>query len=292
MAELNFVEYNVNPDTDNIHDCEIAIRGLGFKKLSDTRCKSASMWAIGKCIMLLNTRVDTDTGLSGIGFNSDNCLDGSVKCQITGLNFCKFNGVNIYSYPIEIFRKNYDEYFDNSESEIPGTLPLDYIVGLTLDSTSLNNMNEFIEKLKFKIVKKSEFYITSSDKNNRFNILWNNNSNETRIKKIVLSTSDIFGVLADYATMGFDLTSTNNNDDVENFYSDIDNADGTIPAKQKIKAYGLNIYGKQKSFVIEKQIKRPLPNLDIIISQRVNHNGVNEDSILTYEDTHTKQHIS
>ena len=49
---------------------------------------------------------------------------------------------------------------------------------------------------------------------------------------------------------------------------------------------------KTKSYVIEKQIKSPLPNLDIIISQRFNHNGVNEESIVAYEVENTEQHIS
>lgn len=292
MSDLNFIEYNVNPETHSIPDSEISIRALGFKQLSTSRCGKASMWVAGKCILLLSTREDTSTGLSGIGFNSDNCMDGSVKCTITGLNFCKFNGINVYSYPVELFRKNFEEYFDGTKSEIPSTLPLEFVSGITLENSSINVMNEFVEKLKFKIIKKSEHFVTSVCSNNRFHILWNNNADQTKIKKVVLTTSDIFGVLADYATMGFDLTTKHSSVDVEQFYSNVSAEDSHVPSKQKIKAYGLNIYGKSKSFVIEKQITSALPELDVIISQRFNHNGVNEESIISYEDKNLEQHLS
>ena len=292
MAELNFIEYNVNPDTHSYQECDTVIRQLGFKKLSITKSKTASMWVAGKCIMLVNTRTDTDTGLSGVGFNSDNCLDGSVKCTATGLNFCKFYGINVYSYPIDMFRKNYDEYFDSSMSEVPGTLPLDYVVGLTVNNSSVNVMNEFADKLNFKVIKKSESFVTISCVNNRLNLLWNNNTSETRFKKLIITTSDIFAVLADYATMGFNLSETSHSSNIDQFYSNAVNSDVPLPSKQKLKAYGLNIHGKPKSYVIEKQIKHPLPNLDIIISQRFNHNGVNEESIVSYEIKNTEQHIS
>ena len=292
MAELNFIEYNVNPDTHSYQECDIVIRQLGFKKLSTTKSNTASMWVAGKCIMLVNTRTDTDTGLSGVGFNSDNCLDGSIKCTTTGLNFCKFYGINVYSYPIDMFRKNYDEYFDSSMSEIPGTLPLDYVVGLTVNNNSVNVMNEFAEKLNFKVIKKSESFVTTSCVNNRLNLLWNNNTSETRFKKLIITTSDIFAVLADYASMGFNLSETSHSSNIDQFYSSAVDSDVPLPSKQKLKAYGLNIHGKPKSYVIEKQIKHPLPNLDIIISQRFNHNGVNEESIVSYEIENTEQHIS
>lgn len=292
MAELNFIEYNVNSETHSYDECDRIVRSLGFKKLSVTKCHSASMWVAGKCIILMNTRTDTETGLSGVGFNSEHCLDGSVKCNVTGLNFCKFHGINVYSYPVEEFRKNYDQYFDSSVSEVPSTLPLDYIVGLTLENSSINIMNEFAEKLKFKVIKKSENFVTTSCVNNRLNLLWNNNTKHTKFKKLILTTTDIFSVIADYATMGFDVSAKNNQDSVDRFYAQTENEESQLPSKRKLKAYGLNIYGKTKSYVIEKQIKSPLPNLDIIISQRFNHNGVNEESIVAYEVENTEQHIS
>ena len=292
MAELNFIEYNVNLDTHSYEECDTIVRQLGFKKLSVTKTNTASMWVAGKCIMLLNTRSDTDTGLSGIGFNSDDCLDGSIKCSTTGLNFCKFHGINVYSYPIDMFRKNYEEYFDSTMSEEQSTLPLDYVVGLTVDNNSINVMNEFADKLKFKIIKKSEVFVTTSCVNNRLNILWNNNTSQTKFKKLIITTSDIFAVLADYASMGFDLSEKELVSNVDQFYSSIDKSEIPLPSKQKLKAYGLNIHGKTKSYVIEKQIRHPLPNLDIIISQRFNHNGVNEESIVSYETENTEQHIS
>ena len=92
--------------------------------------------------------------------------------------------------------------------------------------------------------------------------------------------------------MGFNLSETSHSSNIDQFYSNAVNSDVPLPSKQKLKAYGLNIHGKPKSYVIEKQIKHPLPNLDIIISQRFNHNGVNEESIVSYEIKNTEQHIS
>ena len=292
MTELNFIEYNANPTSHSVEDCEISIRGLGFKRLSVSRCNKASMWVLGKCILLFSTREDTETGLSGIGFNSDNCLDGSIKCSITGLNFCKFHGINIYSYPIELFRKNYDEHFDSSYSEDASSLPINYVAGLTIDNNSLNTMTEFVEKLRFKILKKSEYYVTSVCSNNRLSILWNNSGDKLKFKKLILTSDDICSVVADYATMGFDLTTASSEDSVNNFFKKVDIVSAVDPSKQKIKAYGLNVYGKPKSYVIEKLIKEPLPNLDIVISQRFNHNGVNEESMINYEYKDTKNFVS
>ena len=34
--------------------------------------------------------------------------------------------------------------------------------------------------------------------------------------------------------------------------------------------------------VLEKQFKDCLPNLDVILSERHNHNGVNEESVIYY----------
>ena len=96
MAELNFVEYNVNPSTHNTENVSIALNGLGFNKISISNNGKASMWASNSCVLLLNT-LDRDTGLSGIGFNSTNALDGSTYCETTGLNVANINGCLLYT---------------------------------------------------------------------------------------------------------------------------------------------------------------------------------------------------
>ena len=84
MAELNFIEYNVNSSTHDVENISIALQGLGFNKISISNNGKASMWASNKCVMLLNT-LDRPTGLSGIGFNSTDSLDGSSSVSYTHL---------------------------------------------------------------------------------------------------------------------------------------------------------------------------------------------------------------
>ena len=39
-----------------------------------------------------------------------------------------------------------------------------------------------------------------------------------------------------------------------------------------------------KSFVLEKSFPQLLPNVNVIVSQRHNHNGLNEESIKYYNE--------
>ena len=55
-----------------------------------------------------------------------------------------------------------------------------------------------------------------------------------------------------------------------------------LPPKHFVEGWQLNLSGKPKSYVLEKQFLNVLPNLNIIISERHNHNGVNEESIIYY----------
>ena len=56
------------------------------------------------------------------------------------------------------------------------------------------------------------------------------------------------------------------------------------PPKHFIEGWQLNLSGKPKSFVLEKQFKDCLPNLDVILSERHNHNGINEESVIYYAE--------
>ena len=86
MAELNFIEYNINPTSTLVDDVTINLRTLGFNKISVTKDGKASMWSLNKCILLVNTDADTPTGISGLGFNTPNTIDGSKHCDTTGLS--------------------------------------------------------------------------------------------------------------------------------------------------------------------------------------------------------------
>ena len=61
-----------------------------------------------------------------------------------------------------------------------------------------------------------------------------------------------------------------------------DDTQQLLPPKHFIEGWQLNLSGKPKSYVLEKQFKDCLPNLDIILSERHNHNGVNEESVIYY----------
>ena len=57
-----------------------------------------------------------------------------------------------------------------------------------------------------------------------------------------------------------------------------------LPPRHVIKGWDLNIGGRAKSFVLEKSFPELLPKLNVIVSQRHNHNGLNEESIKYYEN--------
>ena len=52
MAELNFIEYNVNANTHNAEDVSIQLEGLGFNQISVSKNGKASMWAANKLSLI------------------------------------------------------------------------------------------------------------------------------------------------------------------------------------------------------------------------------------------------
>lgn len=282
MAELNFLEYNVNKDTHCIDSVGIRLSLLGFKKISVSNCGSASMWSLNHCLMLVNTDSSIRTGLSGIGLNSDKSFDDSKHCNITGLGKHKYNNINLYTFPVDQFRKNYDAHF-KSVPFTESNIPVDYFAGIVINNNNVNFMNTFNTVLQMRTVKKSTSYVTSVCQNNRFNVMWNNSSNDISINTIILKTDHIFDVVAEYASIGFSFSKVESSriDKFYNKYKD-DEYVSNLPRKSEVKGYNLNIAGKPKSYVIEKNIVDALPNLNFIISQRYNHNGLNEESVKYY----------
>ena len=284
MAELNFVEYNVNPNTHNTENVSIALNGLGFNKISISNNGKASMWASNSCVLLLNT-LDRDTGLSGIGFNSTDALDGSTYCETTGLNVAKINGTNIYTYPVERIKSTYDKHF-KIIGEAGTDHPLDYFAGVVFNCDNINVVNSINDGLKFRTVRKSPNYITSVCEHNRFNVMWNINKTNFGMHTLVIKTDDIVDLTAKLIAKGFSSPkiTSEQKDIIKQIYKDNKNSE-QLPPKHITSGWEFNLAGKDKSFVLEKNFPSILPNLDLIISQRHNHNGLNEESIFYYEQS-------
>ena len=282
MAELNFLEYNINPKETLVDDVVISLKALGFEKLSVTKDGQMSMWSLNKCILLINTRDDIQTGLSGLGFNTPDAFDGSTHCESTGLNKARFSDLNIYTYPVEMFKQTYDSHF--TPLHVAGVeSPLEHFVGVTLNARNYNDVNTINEKLKMRVVKKTEDYTTAVCDQNRFNILYKiNDSSNTVMPTVVIKTDSISDIVAKLTVLGFDSSDINigRMDEIKSMYADDDKQ--MLPPKHFVEGWQLNLSGKPKSYVLEKQFLNVLLNLNIIISERHNHNGVNEESIIYY----------
>ncbi len=281
MAELNFLEYNINPTETLVDNVTICLQALGFNKISVTRNARMSMWSSNKCIFLVNTRDDIPTGLSGLGFNTPNAFDGSKHCESTGMNVVTYGGLNIYTYPVEMLKKTYDEYFTSIDTA-GTTEPLDYFAGVVINVNNVNDLNAINDQLKLRVVKRSEDYVTSVCDQNRFNVLWNVNLADKIMPTLIIKTDSISDLVAKLVVKGYETTDINDDRmlQIKEIYKD--DTQQLLPPKHFIEGWQLNLSGKPKSYVLEKQFKDCLPNLDIILSERHNHNGVNEESVIYY----------
>ncbi len=281
MAELNFLEYNINPTETLVDNVTICLQALGFNKISVTRNARMSMWSSNKCIFLVNTRDDIPTGLSGLGFNTPNAFDGSKHCESTGMNVVTYSGLNIYTYPVEMLKKTYDEYFTSIDTA-GTTEPLDYFAGVVINVNNVNDLNAINDQLKLRVVKRSEDYVTSVCDQNRFNVLWNVNLADKIMPTLIIKTDSISDLVAKLVVKGYETTDINDDRmlQIKEIYKD--DTQQLLPPKHFIEGWQLNLSGKPKSYVLEKQFKDCLPNLDIILSERHNHNGVNEESVIYY----------
>jgi hypothetical protein len=282
MAELNFLEYNINPTETLVEDVTISLNALGFNKISVTKDARMSMWSSNKCILLVNTRDDIPTGLSGLGFNTPNAFDESKHCESTGMNFATFNGLNIYTYPVEMLKNTYDEYFTSIDTAGVDEA-LDYFAGVVINFSVINNINSVNDQLKLRTVKSSQDYITSVCDHNRFNILWDLKGSEGNIMPtLIIKTDNISDIVAKLVVKGFETTdvSIGRMDQIKELYKE--DTQQLLPPKHFIEGWQLNLSGKPKSYVLEKQFNNLLPNVNIILSERHNHNGINEESVIYY----------
>jgi hypothetical protein len=284
MAELNFIEYNVNPTVTLVDDVVINLRTLGFNKISVTKDAKMSMWSLNKCILLVNTDVDMPTGITGLGFNTPNTIDGSKHCETTGLSVIKKYGLNIYTYPVELFRQNYEQHF--TPVGVAGVeQALDFYAGVVINSNGLTEVNNISDSLKLKIVKRSEEFITSVCENNRFNILWRlDSTDDNLVPTLIIKTDSISDVVAKLVVAGYDSVdvTVGRMDNISKIYTD--DTEDLLPPRHFIEGWQLNLSGKPKSYVLEKKFTNILPNLNIIVSERHNHNGVNEESVIYYAE--------
>ena len=280
MAELNFLEYNVNPDTHAIDDIVIKLNSLGFNKISVSKDGRMSMWALNKCVFLINTSNKFSTGLSGFGLNAKKVIDGSKHCESSGLNIANYNGINIYTYPVELFKKTYDEYF-TSVGPAGVDVNIEYFAGIVLNFDHVNQVNFVNESLDFRVVKRSMDYITSVCEHNRFNMLWRLTTKDIKIPTVVVKTDSVSDVTAKYVTQGFDSSELSKVrlDEIKDIYAQDNNL---LPPKHFIEGWQINLSGKPKSFVMDKQFVNVLPNLNLLVSERHNHNGVNEESVIYF----------
>ena len=284
MAELNFLEYNINPTETLVDDVVINLKSLGFNKISVTKDAKMSMWSLNKCVMLVNTSVDMPTGISGLGFNTPKTIDGSKHCETTGLSVIKRSGLNFYTYPVEMFRKNYENHF--TPVGVAGVeQALEFYAGIVINNDSITDVNSVVDALKMKIVNRSEDFITSVCENNRFNVLWNiNPKDDLLVPTLIIKTDAISDVVAKLVVAGYESVdvSVRRMDDIGKLYTD--DTDNLLPPRHFIEGWQLNLSGKPKSYVLEKKFTNVLPNLNIIVSERHNHNGVNEESVIYYAE--------
>lgn len=286
MSKLNFLEYNVNPnDSVDIADVIIKLRLLGFQQISTAKNEKATMWALNSCVLLLSRHENTSTGLSGLGVNTDVAPDNSRHCETTGMNIVKdVNGLNIYSFPLSTFKNTYDKHFITMH-EAGSATSLEFYAGVVYRSTA--SMNMFTSELRFKEVKKTPDFITTACSLNRFNILWDLHNDIGTIDTLVIKTNDISDTTAKMIANGFESNSLQPQRiiDIEQKYS----KDNEFPPMHFVKGWGLNLGGTSKSYVLEKCFENALPNLDIIISERHNHNGLNQETLMYYSTLNTSQ---
>jgi len=282
MAELNFLEYNINPKETLVDDVAMSLAMMGFEKISVTKDGQMSMWSLNKCILLVNTKDNRPSGLSGLGFNSPDAFEGSRHCESTGLNVASMGNLNIYTYPVEMFKQTYDKHF--TPLHVAGVeSPLEHYVGVTLNAKNFNDVNAINDKLKMRVVKKTEDYTTAVCDQNRFNILYKvDDQCDSVMPTLVIKTDDISDIVAKLTVAGFESSDIqiSRMDEIVSMYSVDDKQ--MLPPKHFVEGWQLNLSGKPKSFVLEKQFTDVLPNLNIIVSERHNHNGINEESIIYY----------
>lgn len=286
MSELNFIEYSVNRNEYDPADVVIALRGLGFQQISFAKNEKATMWSCNGCVLLLTINDSIETGLTGLGLNTSHAPDGSKHCDTTGLNLYKdSNGLNIYSYPVEGFKQVFDEHF-TLRGEAGTDVDLKFFGGVVYRCNSSNVRNTLIDQLKLRTVKTTDNFITSVCSQNRFNMLWDLHSEDNIIDTLVIVTDDISDVVSKYIGRGFESAPLSDVRKLEITQKYQEQEEAGFPPTHYIAGWDLNLGGKEKSYVIEKMFENALPNLNIVVQERHNHNGINEETLLYYSQVH------
>lgn len=286
MSELNFIEYSVNRNEYDPADVIIALRGLGFQQISYAINEKATMWSCNGCVLLVTINDKIPTGLSGLGFNTPSAPDGSIHCDTTGLNLYKDpNGLNIYTYPVEGFKKVFDEHF-NLRGEAGTDLDLQFFGGVVYRCNNTNIRNTLVDQLKLRVVKTTENFITGVCNQNRFNILWDLHGDDNILDTLVIVTNDITDVVSKFIGRGFDSAPLSDVRKLEIKEKYTTQEEALFPPTHFIAGWDLNLGGKEKSYVIEKMFENALPNLNIVVQERHNHNGINEETLLYYSQVH------
>ena len=101
---------------------------------------------------------------------------------------------------------------------------------------------------------------------------------------LIIKTDSIADLVAKLVVKGYNTTDISDTrmQQIKEIYKD--DTGQLLPPKHFIEGWQLNLSGKPKSFVLEKQFKDCLPNLDVILSERHNHNGINEESVIYYAE--------
>jgi hypothetical protein len=99
---------------------------------------------------------------------------------------------------------------------------------------------------------------------------------------LIIKTDNISDIVAKLVVKGFETTdvSIGRMDQIKELYKE--DTQQLLPPKHFIEGWQLNLSGKPKSYVLEKQFNNLLPNVNIILSERHNHNGINEESVIYY----------
>ena len=164
---------------------------------------------------------------------------------------------------------------------------VDYFAGVVFNCSDVNIVNSINDGLKFRVVRKSPNYITSVCEHNRFNIMWNVNKEGYGIDTLVIKTDSIVDLTALLTAKGFE--SPDINKEQKKVIAGIYKNNSNLP-KHVTNGWELNLAGKEKSYVLEKNFPKCFINMDLIISPRHNHNGLNEESILYYEQSELQTH--
>jgi len=274
-AEFGFIEITTNArDFDFTVDKLIS---LGYTVAAKNHTSEYSIWKLNLNIIFLRKKQNyTDLpALTGLGFIASMELITELDCEYCeDLEFYKTtdpNGYNIYLLLDSKFKKSVisKSYKTFKQTKIINSAKLlKYFSGIVYDSFT-EELQNFYNKLGFRVVKTGNTYINMVTKNNRFTIMFNFTYNvNSRITSLISDTDDVF-----YSTAFF----SNNNFNLKK-YDRLESCDfGNLAFK--INGYNCFALGNENSYTIENNLVKILPNLDLIFRQRQKYIHINEVAV-------------